>query len=481
MGFIVRVWNWLTGSSKENGSTKGHPDLNPLDVDKLTKELKIVEEAKRFGEAGLPVADAQVLTGTESAIVQVVEKTRQSYVDWSVRRLGIINEDLSRRNITQAINRAMQADREFERKASALLTEHESPLRSLGDSARKFRIELEAFQKNNGLTRDAHGPTSTGRFFRIALLLLMIVIEGMLNAGFFSQGLSTGLIGGFALAGGLAALNVLVAFFFGKMLVGNVCHNSTIRRVMGWASLFAAIILMMTIGLGIAHVRDCLTTGVADPTKVALQMLQENPFSLQDVFSWALFAISIAFGLCALFDGVFFDDLYPGYGSLSRSTQSAIDDYEDELNMLREELGKLKDEQLDVLDKVVQESQAEISVFKSLIEDKKAVASRLSNALRDVDNSLVALLHKYRNENELHRSSNIQRPAYFDTKPKLLPLKLPDFDTVVDEKALDEQHSLFRSLSGDIQILRASIQNAFNQQFDKLKPLDEHFPRQEVI
>jgi hypothetical protein len=153
----------------------------------------------------------------------------------------------------------------------------------------------------------------------------------------------------------------------------------------------------------------------------------------------------------------------------------AIDDYEDELNTLRNNLEAIKNDELSSLDVVVLQSQASASVFESLIEDKVMAGSRLSTALRDADNSLNALLSKFRTENELHRNG-VQRPAYFDQQIDLRALQAPDFDTALDKAVLAEQRELVNKLLADVEGIRARIQAAFNHQFDRLKPLDTHFP-----
>ena len=478
MGLTERLWNWLT-TSTTGAPKKGHPDLYPLDVAKLTKELRLLEEGKRLGEAGLPSADARALSGPEAATVQRVEKARQDYVDWAVLRLNVLSQDLGRRNVTQAVNRARQVDREFERKASGLLSEQEGLLRTLGDAARGRKAELEAFQTKHGLARAAIYPSSAGLYFRYAILLLLIVVEGILNAGFFAQGLSTGLLGGFAQAGILAAANVLIAFAFGKFAVRYMNHAAWGWKLLGALFLLAAAVVMIAMGLGIAHYRDSLTSEATDAARTALQTLRAHPLELRDTFSWALFGISVAFGVLSLSDGLFSDDLYPGFGAISRRTQVAVDDHEDELTTLRSALEELKDDELKTLDRTIQESQAAVAVFDSLIEDKKGASSRLSNALRDADNSLDALLSKFRTENELHRNG-VARPGYFDSKPELRALQIPDFDTTSDELSLAEQSGLVKALLAEAQQIRASIQESFNQQFDRLKPLGTHFPRKEA-
>lgn len=476
MTLLSKFWKWLTTATRRSPK-KGHPDLYPIDVDKLAEELSLAEEAKRLGEGGLPSTDATTISGPEAAIVQRVEKARQDYVDWAVLRLSVLSEELGRRNITQEVNRASQADKEFERKASALLTEQDGLLRNLGHIAMKRKSELEEFKRAHGLSREANYPSATGTFFRYSLLLVLIVVEGILNASFFSQGLDSGLLGGFSYAVALALLNVALAFAFGKFAIPYVFHSRVPQKLFGVVALAFALSIMASVGIGIAHFRDSLTAEAIEPARVALQTLVASPFSLRDFFSWALFFISIAFGLAALFDGLSSDDYYPGYGRISRRTQTAIDDYEDELNAMRNQLEELKDEELKSLDSVVQQSQASVQVSSALIADKRSAGSRLSTAMRDADHSLDALLSKFRTENQLHRNG-VKRPSYFDEGIELRHLQIPDFSTKNDEIVLAEQEKLVNALLASVEEIRARIQAAFNQQFDRVRTLDSHFSSQ---
>jgi hypothetical protein len=477
MGVLAKFWSWLT-TSRMRKPGKGHPDLYPIDVDSLAKELNLTVEAKRLGEAGLPAKDSKMLSGPEAAVVQRVEKARQDYVDWAVLRQNVLNQDLARRNITQEVNRAGQADKEFERKASALLAEQDSLLHALGETAKKGKEELEEFRKRNGLTREAHYPTATGTYLRYGFLLVLICFEGVVNAQFFAQGLDTGLIGGFMQAAFLAAANVLIAFFIGKYAVRYINHCSIELKLLGFAASITALTIMAAMGLGISHYRDSLTAEAVDPARAALQGILANPLELKDFFSWTLFAITSAFGIASLFDGLFSDDLYPRYGSISRRTYEVIEDYEEELNVLRSDLEEIKDEVLTSVDKTLQQSQASVAAFESLINDKRTAGSRLSTALRDADHSLEALLQKFRTENQIYR--NGQRPDYFDHLPELRPIQTPGFDTSADESSLAEQRALVDNLLAYVEEIRARVQAAFNQQFDRLMPLDSHFPGKEI-
>lgn len=474
MGVFSKFFQWLT-TSDSGGRRKAHPDLNPIDVAKLAKELNVDGDAKRLGEAGLPATDQEGLSGPEASIIQRVERVRQQYVEWAVLRINILSTDLSRWNVTADVNRARQADEEFERKASSLLSEQEAVVRRLADVARARKTELSAFKSRHGLTREAAERTGTGRFFRISVLLLLILFEGAFNASFFATGLDSGLIGGLFEAGMAASINVLIAFTLGRTCVPYLVHARPSLKVVGLGSTVLALAIICGVGLGISHYRDALTSELANAASVAQQALLANPFGLKPGSSWVLFGVSVCFGLVALFDGVFFDDLYPGYGPVSRRTQDAIDDYEDKLTEVREELEELKEGELQTLDRVLEQSQSAIAAFESTIRDKSSAGHRLQQAVTDADNSLEALLKRFRTENDVSRGG-LKRPGYFDTYPSLRPLTIPSFDTTTDEQALAEQRGLVEALLTEAQTIRARIQAAFNKQFDRIDPLDAHFP-----
>jgi len=145
------------------------------------------------------------------------------------------------------------------------------------------------------------------------------------------------------------------------------------------------------------------------------------------------------------------------------------------LNELRVELEELKNEELRVIDETLRKSQSDLAVFATLLDDKRTASLRLMTALRDADNSLDAVLHNFRTENEVYRKG-IPRPSYFDKSPTLRPLKLPEFDTSVNEAELKGYQKEVDSFLEEVEDIRGRIQAAFNQQFDILKKLDTHFP-----
>ena len=256
-------------------------------------------------------------------------------------------------------------------------------------------------------------------------------------------------------------------------------RQSPLWRALGWCGTLLSFAFIVLVGLAISHYRDALTAELPDAAAAAQAALLANPFGIKPGSSWALLAVSVGFALIALVDGLTFDDRHPGYGAVSRRTQQAIDAYDDAITEAREELESLKDAQLKDLERVLEHSQASLAAFESAVRDKASAGQKLQLALTDADNALEALLQAFRTTNEMHRGG-LPRPAYFDTYPQVRDISAPSFDTTADDIALTEQRRLVKTLLDDAQQLRSRIQAAFNKQFDRVNPLDSHFPSARV-
>lgn len=469
----MRLWEtlkfWLFNKRRQKHKIT-HPDLYVLDVEELAQELAIAEKAKELGGAGIPTPDATVLCGIEFTIVHRVHKARLDYVDWAQGRLQAINESLNRRDVLPLVERALQADQEFDRKASSLFAESAALIAKLADGERKARTELEGFRQQHSLEREAQYPTGAASFFRYSLLALLILIEGLLNAWFFAQGLTSGLLGGFVAAALFAILNLVSAFLIGKFLIRFISHRQIWGKLLGFVAMTAATGLMIGISLTIAHYRDALVLDMVNPARYAWETLQKTPFGLNDVFSWLLFGISVFFAIVAVFDGLFSDDLYPGYGQLTRRAKAAHDEFFDEVEGLREDFESLRQAEIDTLDESLRQAQSLIAQSADYIASKKSAESRLVTAISDADHCMQALIKRFRDANAIYRNG-IPVPGYFNQNPPLPPIVVPNFAIAQDEIALAQQATKLESLQQKINAIRANIQVAYNREYDRLKPL----------
>jgi hypothetical protein len=158
MGLWGRIRRWLFTARQER-HRNGRSEIYPLDIDSIAEELNLVEEAKKLGEFGIPAPEQNTLTGPEAKAVQRIEQVRNDYLAWASLRLSVLNEDLARRDVVVLVNRALQSDKTFERKASALLARDEATLKELARAAQSRQNELDAFLKRNSIDRRSHVST----------------------------------------------------------------------------------------------------------------------------------------------------------------------------------------------------------------------------------------------------------------------------------------------------------------------------------
>ena len=478
MGILQWLKGWLTASERPSEGL-GHPDLHPIDLEELTKELDLLNKAKELGQKGLPACDAKLLASSEADIVRTIERHRLGNVEWAVRWLAVLSESLSKRQVAQQVNQARQADQEFTRKANLRLADFEARLKTSGKQARVHQEELERFKAANRLARQSQHPTTARSFLTYALVALFIIVEGGFNAFTFSQGLDGGWLEGFVTAMMFAAINVLLAFAIGKLLVRQLFHINWFRKTIGFASIVLGFMVICFMALLITHYRDSLAAGIESAAAAARQSIFEKPLAFADIFSITLCVLSFGFGVAAMLDGLFSDDLYPGFGAASRRAKKSIDEYEADLAEAREELEELRQEALAEFEEALSRSQGVIATVQNDIEEKRTTASRLATAMQDADHSLRALVLRFRNENEKHRGS-VPRPSYFDEYPTLPPVPIPSFDVQPDVASLTVQRTLVDALVEEAQDIRARIQASFSQQFDSLKTLDANFTSQEA-
>ena len=444
-----------------------------IEIEQVARELELESEAKKLAAQGLPSADQTVLTMPEGKVVQRIEKVRREAVAWATARMDTLNDALARRDVSALVNHALSAERTFERRAASRLAEHEMLVKELAANAAARHRELEEFRARNYLTRSATYPEGSAVFARYALLLALIVFEGAANAYFFSQGLESGLIGGFLAAGLFAAVNLVTAFVIGKFAMPLVFHVHTVLKVLGVLAIAFACVWVTAMGLTIAHFRDALMADLTEPARIAWLSLRGAPFALHDMMSWLLFLISVLFAVFALFDGLSSDDRYPGYGHVARRARQAREEYLDELQGMRKELEKLKDEELGELERDMQKVHTLVSEYAGLLREKKWVRTKLETALLDGENCLDTLLKTFRDANQSHRRDGA-RPSYFDTRPRLQPLALPDFGADDDRATIAEQERMVERLSSAVETARTSIQAAFISHTDRLKPVEGH-------
>jgi len=204
-----------------------------------------------------------------------------------------------------------------------------------------------------------------------------------------------------------------------------------------------------------------------NPTQDAWFALITTPLGLHDMMAWLLFLVTIGFGIAAMVDGLYVDDLYPGYGDVTRRAKLAVEEFEDEFEEVRATLEDAKQDNIDALDQEIVVASQRAQRVQQLLDEKKAIYAAWQKLLNDSEIVLFAVLRTFRSENTRHRS-DAMRPAYFDTLPTLRPLAIAKPDMSQQEQSFQALVDKTRSLEQSLNTRRAKVHDMFNQHIDQL-------------
>ena len=438
-----------------------------LEVGAVVKHFDLVGQARKLADIGLPAFHSKTLTSIELEVVRYIEHEREQRQAQTLADLERVDAQISEALSHQYVTQSELLAADFERKAASIFSEQHAWLDKLGSIATRRMAELESFRRKNQCERDAIYPDGSGLFFRYAVLFLLITFEGLFNAGFFAEGLTTGLLGGFLYAVVLAALNVLTAFMLGKVAVRWMFHIQPGLKTLGLLALGLTLSFTTLMALSIGHLRSAILMQSTNPTQDAWFALITTPLGLHDMMAWLLFLVTIGFGIAAMIDGLYVDDLYPGYGDVTRRAKLAVEEFEDEFEEVRASLEEAKQDNMDALDQEIVVASQRAQRVQQLLDEKKAIYAAWLKLLNDSEIVLFAVLRTFRSENTRHRS-DAMRPAYFDTLPTLRQLAVAKPDVSQQEQNFQALVEKTRSLEQSLNTRRAKVHDMFNQHIDQL-------------
>jgi hypothetical protein len=466
----MRVMDWLKRLFKRRSAAN---ENLAIEIDSIVDKFQLVSEARRLAKMGLPAFHEKKPTSLELDVVEHLNQLREEAQRDYLRR----HEDIQARVLNYELtHQSLQSDvlnAEFERQARKLMDEEGAWLKKLAYNAMTRFKELEAFKKKNGLEREANYPSSSGLVLRYSVLVFLVVIEGILNANFFAEGLSSGLIGGFVYAALLAAINVVGCFFLGKYALNWLVSKPIVGRIFGVASLLFTVFFMLMVAMSIGHIREQLMAASLNPTHDAWELMQTHFWGLSDLVSWFLVAMSLGFGIASVFDGLTIDDIYPGYGAVVRRCNQTRDEFEAEFEDIREELESLKQDKLDLINRGFKTLHELIASLRKMVLEKEALQREFSDKLTQSEVVLYAVLRKFRMENEIARDDGL-RPSYFDALPSLNPINVPRVNSEAEQALITKLEQEIRVFEGTVNEQREKVYSLYEQCISRLNHLKYH-------
>jgi len=426
----------LFSSSVEGYSRVGDAFVQ-LDVDALAEKLRLQERGTEDGTLCIPDTSATNLGSVETDIVSTIDEFHQAaQIDLRTQlqayegRLGALQLLHQTGSIK---SHAVQAAGDF----GTLVTEGKNRTdldrRELRDAYR----DLQAFKAANGIV----GPAKDAppKVVTYGVIALAGILEIFVNAAFLRVNDDFGYLGGIVGAIVVSAINIILAFLFGRFFIPRRNLPDQTSKLIGNGALVAWVLLAGTWNLLAAHYRDAKFNGIEDPEIAALYQLGSEPLMLDGIFSLGIFIIGVFVSVVVLFDALKMDDPIPGYGDKSREFRARSEAYSDKIADLHEQLTGVRDDAIKGANSVKDELALQLGERERIQRAFERYAERFRRHEQHLENALNQLLTLYRTTNRKARGEECPVPAYFDDRLELRKSTIhPPYVQPINESDIQE-------------------------------------------
>jgi hypothetical protein len=443
-----------------------------LDTDKLVQTLEVREKGAENGKANRPAPSAQSLDEVEQRIVGRIEQEKASAYQVLEDQFQTFDGRLRNLDFEGQFGLIRQANASSLSDFKAEIASGVDELHGLRRDLKIAEDEMTSFKRQHRLDRAAKVPSAGATSVKIALLVVLVLIEIVMNGNFLAKGSEQGIIGGITEAVVFAVLNIGAALLFAFFCVRNLVHRSWLLKLGGLLGLAAYIVVALAVNLALAHYREVAATILEGAGTEVIRRIQENPLGLTELNSWMLFAIGIFFSILAFIDGCMLTDPYPGFAGVQRRLDDARQNYISGKLDLIDNLRKIRDDHNDKIEEIVRDLSSRRQESAAIIAHRARSTGLFAEYQSHLERTANAVLTAYREANRAARTE--PEPQYFTSAYKLERIT-PVLKTSEewDDRVLSERIQVAQvELSDQIR----KIGSAFEMAVEQYHRLDNLFP-----
>lgn len=384
-----------------------------FDADKVAKELNLEKIGTEKGTKNQPSADSQIPDEIETQIQERIEAAKSTANESAENQIHTYNERISNLDFEGHFSELRQAGpiaiSDIDAQIQRGLNEMNTRRRKLLDVEKEFAH----YRSNNGLEfRTAKVTSSTEAFLRTLIIMIMIVLETYFNGTYLAKGSTQGLIGGVFEAATFALLNIGFSIIITNYVIRQIVRKNFLWRLIGLIGIIVWLGLVSGINLFLAHYREVaaiISQDLMGTGEDVIQNIISNPFGLEQLESWMLYAIGMLFAFITLVDVLTFSDIYPGYSKRQKKWDEEQEEYKEEFDVLIEELDAIKEdynENLRQIGDALSSRQKELDTIQS---GRNRLASLYSAHHEQLQRAANSLFSYYYEANRAKRTEPVPR------------------------------------------------------------------------
>ncbi len=392
------------------------PDLH---LEDLRAELEPKALGRQLGERDRPMRHAVEDQG-QSRISQFIAQKKNEAVQLRDERLTEIDNGLAELDHPLLPGSLESVGQQALAEFGDVEQRHSDNLRNDLQEWRKRREDFLDFKEENEISREPDYHDTFRRWIGGGGLFVLLLLESFLNAGFLAEGSEAGLFGGWAVAIGFSAVNILAAFGLGS-LSRYLGHVKVSRKIGGWACLSAWVGLAFGLNLMLAHYREASEALVEDPDAAMMARLYTQPFGMETAASWLLFVLGVGFSVLAFYEGwKFWGDSYPGFRGVHVRMSEAKEQLDDLRAEAADELKEVRLKWLAKAEETLDRARMQPAETRRLLKSEGDLLSTFEDHMEQLQSFGAALIEEYRVANHAVRSDGAV-PASHAEPWKLVP------------------------------------------------------------
>jgi hypothetical protein len=366
------------------------------DIEKANKRLKPRLEGGKFASNN-PMPDEYKRTDDESNYIADVNQYIKQLNEYGSKKAVEIKKEV------QALVEKVELEninfsklyRFFKEKSSSINDAFIHEEEANQERRLDLRNELNTFRLANKLSkREAYYPKSY--ILHFAWIFVFIFIEALINAYFFGEASSLGLLGGVLIGFITSFFNVTLSTLAGYVLRYKN-HVSWFKKILGLTTFTILLGAIFVLHLFIAHYREILSTNPHVEIWSVVEPMLKQPFALHDMETLILVALGLLVTLFSIFKGMSLDDKYPGYGAVYRRWREKEDQFLSSKKQARNLMRELYSVSLRKSDEMVSTLLASKKSLEHLHSDMSAfINTYTAYHLRAIEGART-LISSYRN------------------------------------------------------------------------------------
>ena len=462
------VWSGiknLFSTEVEIGEPFSFPKIKSLND--VIRDLKIDEYARKDGEKNLPRTDRKTIGATEEKIIGFYNRLIQNSKVFGTEYSNNVKQNIDNSGIMSVDAKIDNYKKETTNWFNEKKKEAKNFKYFTDERIKEAVNRYKEFRKKNSLNRRANYPIST-RFYT-AQVFAIFVLECVINGWFLKEVTTQGLLGGLSIAIFISVFNVGFGYFYGKIIFPYKNHIESRKKLWGRISILFVSIWFLLVNFFFAHYREEVVVNNNIQLTEIFQKIFENPFVINDIYSFILLLLGIVFGVAAVGYGYKSDDPYPGYGNSQRFADETMEKYAKDHWKYYEACTSYKDHLIREIRILYQEMRIKYKSIKKMLDLFTTLSERYNIQVNKINSECKQAIMHYRDENE--RSRTDRAPKYFEKPFQLENTSELNIDIRDQEKMVNNLKSKIVNIEKDQRNVVKHIESNYEDAISKVKDL----------